>query len=401
MQRLTLLFILILSWQCSTDRPKADDVLHQSWSEIGAEARGSTVYFMLWQGDPYINAYLREEIVPLVDSLYDIDLQLLSGQGTQIVSTLMTEIEAGVSESQLDMCWINGETFYQLRQINGLFGPFVDHLPNSQYIDWANPFIAQDFQQPVEGMECPWGNVQQALIYDTTIMVNPPQNRQELLAYAQKHPGTITIPSDFTGMSFLKALLVDIAGSTAPFQGDFNLEVYDTYSTQLWAYLDSLRPHLWKSGTTFPDALAPMHQLFANGELHLTMSMNDGEVDNKVAQGLFPETARAYVWATGTIQNSHYLGIPARSGNKAGALVVINTLISPWAQWTKMDPVVWGDGTILDIDRLPEEWQDKFADIPNRQYAPDRQEIQDRAILEFAPEYMIRLYEDFRTYMAQ
>lgn len=401
MQRLIFFVLLILCWQCSADQSKPDDVLNKSWPDIEVEARGSTVYFMLWQGDPYINAYLREDIVPLVDSLYNIDLQLLSGQGTQIVSTLMTEIEAGVSESQLDLCWINGETFYQLRQIGGLFGPFVDQLPNSQYIDWENPFIAQDFQQPVEGMECPWGNVQQALIFDTTVMLAPPQNRQELLAYAQGHPGTITIPSDFTGMSFLKALLVDIAGSAAPFQGAFNPKVYDNYSAQLWAYLDSLRPHLWKSGTTFPDAVAPMHQLFANGELHLTMSMNDGEVDNKVAQGLFPETARAYVWETGTIQNSHYLGIPARAGNKAGALVVINTLIRPWAQWKKMDPVVWGDGTILDIDRLPTEWQVQFGQIPNRQFAPDRQQIQDRAILEFAPEYMIRLYEDFRTYMAQ
>mgnify|MGYP000500443418 CR=1 FL=1 len=401
MQRLLYFALLVLVWQCRSSTAEPDAILDKSWPEIEAEARGTTVYFMLWQGDPYINAYLREEIVPLVDSLYNIDLQLLSGQGTQIVSTLMTEIEAGVSESQLDLCWINGETFYQLRQINGLFGPFVDHLPNSQYIDWENPFIAQDFQQPVAGMECPWGNVQQALIYDTTVMTTPPQNRMELLAYAQRHPGTITIPSDFTGMSFLKALLVDLAGRATPFQGDFNPEVYETYSTQLWAYLDSLRPYLWKSGTTFPDAVAPMHQLFANGELHLTMSMNDGEVDNKVAQGLFPESARAYVWATGTIQNSHYLGIPARSGNKAGAMVVINTLISPWAQWKKMDPVVWGDGTILDIERLPKAWQDKFADIPNRQFAPDRTTIQDRAILEFAPEYMIRLYEDFRTYMAQ
>lgn len=401
MKKLFYFILLGLLWQCRPSTAESDTILDKSWPDIEAEARGSTVYFMLWQGDPYINAYLREEIAPLVDSLYDIDLQLLSGQGTQIVATLMTEIEADVSESQLDVCWINGETFYQLRQINGLFGPFVDQLPNSRYINWNNPFIARDFQQPVDGMECPWGNVQQAFIYDTTILSLPPQNRHELLAYAKRNPGTVTIPSDFTGMSFLKALLVDIANGTAPFQGEFKQQVYDTYSTELWAFLDSLRPYLWKSGTTFPDAVAPMHQLFANGELHLTMSMNDGEVDNKVAQGLFPQSARAYVWETGTIQNSHYLGIPARAANKAGALVVVNTLISPWAQWRKMDPKVWGDGTILDIERLPEEWQQKFADIPNIQFAPNRAAIQDRAIPEFAPAYMIRLYEDFRTYMAQ
>ena len=73
------------------------------------------------------------------------------------------------------MVWINGETFYQLRQIDALFGPFTDKLPNSQYIDFDNPFIGIDFQQPVDGYEAPWGNVQFALIYDTTRVANPPR----------------------------------------------------------------------------------------------------------------------------------------------------------------------------------------------------------------------------------
>lgn len=64
-----------------------------------------------------------------------------------------------------------------------------------------------------------------------------------------------------------------------------------------------------------------MHQLFASGELDFTMSNNDGEVDNKVIQGLLPKTSRAYVLDGGTIQNSHYIGITARSAHKAAAMV--------------------------------------------------------------------------------
>lgn len=367
-----------------------------SWEEIVKAAQGTQVTFMHWQGDPYINRYLRQEVAPLVDSLYDINLQMLSGQGSKVVATVMAELEAGVAVSEIDMCWINGETFYQLRQIDGLYGPFVEKLPNNRFIDWGNPFIAKDFQQPVNFMECPWGNVQQTLIYDTMVMQSPPQNRHQLLAYAKAHPGTITIPSDFAGMSFLKALLVDIAGSAAPFQGAFDEKIYDKYTTQLWAYFDTLRPYLWKEGNTYPENVAQMHQLFANGALHLTMSMNDAEVDNKVAQGMFSPTCRAYVWASGTIQNSHYLGIAARSDNIPGAMVVINTMISPFLQWKKMDPTVWGDGTVLDVNRLPAPWPEKFATIPHRKFAPDRAVIQRNAIEEFAPEYMIRLYEDFR-----
>ena len=79
------------------------------------------------------------------------------------------------------------------------------------------------------------------------------------------------------------------------------------------------------------------------------MSNNDGEVDNKILQGLLPDTARAYVFDGGTIQNTHYLGIVKNARHVAGALVAINFMVSPEAQYEKMKPAVWGDGTILAI----------------------------------------------------
>ena len=158
-----------------------------------------------------------------------------------------------------------------------------------------------------------------------------------------------------------------------------------------------MKPHFWRSGQTFPSTLAQQHQLFASGELAFTMSNNDSEVDNKVAQGVFPETSRAYVPESGTIQNSHYLGIPKHAAHKAAALVAINFMMSPEAQYEKMKPAVWGDGTVLDRDRLPPRWQAQFASIPGRERAPDRAEIAPHALRELAPEYMLRLADDFRT----
>jgi len=99
---------------------------------------------------------------------------------------------------------------------------------------------------------------------------------------------------------------------------------------------------------------------------------------------------------SGTIQNAHYLGIPRQAMSKAAALVAINFLMSPEAQLEKMKPAVWGDGTVLDLARLPAAWQQRFAEIPGRKRAPDRAAIEGRALQELAPEYMIRLAEDFR-----
>lgn len=374
-----------------------EDPRDMSWDAVLAEAEGKTVDLMMWMGDPQINGYINDFVKPALKERYQIDLNVINGQGNTIVQTLMAEKQARRSESEIDLMWINGETFYQLRQIESLWGPWTAALPNARYIDFDNPFIGTDFQQPVEGYECPWGNVQMALIYDSARVSNPPQNRAELRSYVEGNPGTFTFDNQFTGLTFLKTLLIDIAGGSGSLSGPFDEEKYNTYAPRLWDYLREMKPHLWKSGTNYPEGVAPMHQMFANGELHFTMSNNDAEVDNKIRQGVFPETARAYVWEIGTIQNSHYMGITKRSGDKAAAMVVVNFLISPEAQYQKMQPKVWGDGTILSMEKLPEEWQTKFADIPGRTYAPDRAEIKDRALMELAPEYMIRLAEDFRT----
>ena len=372
------------------------DLASASWEEIEKEAQGKTVNMMMWSGDPKINSYMKNYVAPAMKERYNIDVELSNGQGNAVVQLIMTEKQAG-KKSNIDMMWINGETFYQLRQVKGLYGPFVDQLPNAQYIDLDNPFIGIDFQEPINGMETPWGNVQMTLIYNSDKVTDLPQSREDLLAFVKANPGKFTFDNHFTGLTFLKALLIDIAGGKDALAGDFNEEKYNKYSAQLWSYVKELQPYLWKNGEAFPQNVAQMHQLFASGELLFTMSNNDAEVDNKINEGVFAVSSRAYVPEFGTIQNSHYLGIASDAVDKAAAMVMINFMISPEAQLEKQNPDVWGDGTVLKLDRLSQEFQEKFQNIPSRKQAPNRKDIQEKALQELAPEYMIRLAEDFRT----
>lgn len=398
------LILVAIAWGCLGCRqrvPETMDVSGEPWAVIAEKARGTTVRIAMWDGDPAINRFMRNYVKARMKSEHDVNVEFIGGYGHTLVDRLMVELAAGKTIGDIDLMWINGETFFQLRQIQALFGPFTELLPNSEYIDWNDPFIAIDFQQPIDGYECPWGSVQQALIYHSERVKTPPRNRSELARWIHENPGRFTIDHQFTGMTFLKGLLYDFSGGPGTWDGAFDEEKYHRESAKMWDYLRDLRPSLWRRGETYPEGVAQLHQLMMNGEIDFSISNNDGEVDNKVLQGILPAAARGYVLESGSIRNSHYLGIPIHAPNKAGAMVLANLLISPQAQWQKALPDVWGDGWVLDLERLPEEDQIRFANIPGRQRIASREELASKALQEPAPEIMLRLQQDFRKYMIE
>ncbi len=395
---LQLAFIGLLWSSCVNESTVPEtDILQDSWSEIEKKAEGSTVAFMMWQGSPVLNEYINNYLVPTLKEKYDIRLEISGGQGPEIVKLVMGEKQANVDDGQVDMVWINGETFFQLRKIDGLWGPFVEKLPSSEYVNFDNKFISVDFQQPIEYMEAPWGMGQFALVYDTARTAVPPRNLTELETYIKANPGSFTISNDFSGMTLLKVFMAELGGSPGSLDGPFDQVKYDKLSKQLWDFINSNKRYFWKKGTNFPKEHTKMDQMFATGELGLIYGFSEGGVESKVEQGLYPKSTRAYVWDNGTVLNSNFLGIPYNSGNKAGAMVAINFMMSPEGQYNRK--VISGreSRTILDMDLLPEEWKQKFENVPKRKYSPDQEVMAQKAIQEPAPEYMINLFEDFRT----
>lgn len=400
MRRCTLVLLCAIVWLgCGKSKNQTQAIEGLSWSDVVESSKGATVRFAMWDGDPMVNAYIRDFVVPKMASEYGIQVKPISGQGNGIVSRLLVDIEANRASGDIDLMWINGETFYQLRQLKALYGPFTERLPNAELIDWSNSFISLDFQQPVQGYECPWGNVQFAIIYHPGRVSEPPRNHLELAEWVRAHPGRFSFDTSFTGLTFLKSLMIGIANEPKLFDGPFDEVRYKNASQNLWKYLNEIRPFLWRKGETYPESVSQLHRLFMNNEIDFSMSNNDGEVDNKAVQGIIPFESRAYVFESGTIRNSHYVGIPFNSSAKGAALVLANFLISAEAQFEKSMPSVWGDGTVLDVNRLPAEWKAKFAQIPGRERVESRESLEQKALAEPAPEIMVRLHEDFRKHI--
>lgn len=366
------------------------------WDSIVARARGTTVSFVMWRGDPSINRYIDDWVAPRLLQQYGIHLTTVDGQGATILNDLVIEREARRSTGTTDLMWINGETFANLRRERLLYGPWAGRLPNAVYIDSASPIIARDFEQDPAGYESPWGRVEFALIYDSTRTPRPPRTFDDLAAWIRAHPGRFTHDGSFTGLTFLKTLLYHEAGGVHSLQGGFDSARYVAASEKVWAWLSRTRPYFWRRGSAYPQGVAELEALFANREVDFAMSYNQNEVVAKVREGAIPPTARAFVLRDGTLANAHYLGIAFNAPHPGGAMVVADFLLSPDAQLEKQKPDVWADGTVLARSRLPLAWARKFEAL-----AADPREVPvdtlDRyAQPEIAPRYSELLLADWR-----
>ena len=100
-------------------------------------------------------------------------------------------------------------------------------------------------------------------------------------------------------------------------------------------YLQALNPYLWNEGKTFPDSSTTVDAMFADGELVMSMSYGPFSVATGIADGIYTDTTRTFVFDKGTIGNTNYMGIAFDAPNKAGAMVVINAILSADLQLTQ------------------------------------------------------------------
>ena len=395
------MLIALIGYGCGDDSgtPSSNtvDLDTASWEQIVKSARGTTVYWMHWRGDPAINKYTDEYVARLMKERYDIHVVTMNGQGAEIVNRTLLDKQSGVKEGDVDAVWINGETYNQMRTAELLYGPFTSLLPNFSLVDTTDPIIKYDFEKPIDGYEAPWGRVQLSLIYNSEKISDPPRTIPALKEWIMANPGKFTYDDSFTGVTFIKTLMYGLNGGPEPFQGGFDSAVYESRMQVVWDFLNEIKPYLWRQGKTYPEDVAQLHTLFANSEVLFTMSNNDAEVDNKILQGILPPWSRGLVLEEGTIANTHYQAIPFNASNKAGALVLINFLLSPEAQYEKMKPEVWADGTVLDINKLDDQWKERFNTVPGRVAAMPREEIRKYAVPEVDARYHDRILEDWRT----
>jgi putative thiamine transport system substrate-binding protein len=329
------------------------------WSDITATAEGQTVYFNAWGGSEPINEFI-DWAASRVDDRYGVTVEHVKLSDTaDAVSRVIAERAAGRDAAgAIDLIWINGANFASMRAQDLLFGPWVENLPAWQLMDpEANPLLTSDFTVPTDGFEAPWAMAQLVFFADLARIDTPPTSIPAILDWAEANPGRFAYPAvpDFTGTAFVKQALAELAPDPSVLQLPASDETYAAATAPLWAYLDALTPHLWRSGAAYPQSGPRLIQLIADGEIDIGFSFNPNEASNAIANFQLPDTVRSFVLDGGTLGNASFLAIPYNSSATEGARVFVNFLLSPEAQARMQDPAVWGSGTVLALDRLSPE----------------------------------------------
>ena len=375
-----------------------------AWDAVLAKAKGETVYWNAWGGDERTNAFIAW-IGDQLHTRYGVEVKQVKLTDTgEAVARVLAEKAAGRdSDGTVDLIWINGANFLSMKQKGLLYGPFVEKLPMSRYIDTTNKSSnVIDFTVPTEGYESPWRLAQFVFIYDSAKAPAPPRSLAALTEWIKAHPGRFTHPDpkDFMGASFLKQVLIDLAPDRAALAKPADDASFATQTAPLWAWIDNVRGSFWRKGEQYPANEPALIQALNDGEVDFAMAFDPAEAAAAAKSGRLPMSVRVTTFLDGTLGNTSFVAIPYNSPHKDAAMVVADFLLDPATQAHAQDISTLGAYTVLDMSKLSPEQSGAFVALASDPALPKPGDLAP-VLNEPHPSWMTRIAEEWRRRYAK
>jgi putative thiamine transport system substrate-binding protein len=368
------------------------------WQSVLDAARGQTVYWNAWGGDPRTNDFIAWAGERTEDR-YGVAIEHVKLSDTgEAVARVLAEKAAGRTEGGgIDLIWINGPNFLAMKEQGLLHGPFVESLPNARFLDLTPGAAATtDFTVPTDGLESPWRLARFVYAYDTARVAEPPATTVGFVDWAAANPGRMThpVPANFMGASFLKQALIELTPDDSVLAVPPTDASFAKVTAPLWAWYDALRPNLWQEGRTFPENESLQQQMLNDGVVDFALHFDPAAPAAAITQGLLPETVRVFVPEGGSIGNISFVAIPFNAANREGAMVVANFLLDPATQAEMQNIEVLGSFSVLDPAKLSAEEAALFAELPSAPALPRLEDL-GPTLVEPHPDWMTRIVEEW------
>lgn len=360
-----IMTISLIGCSKPSTKPKEVTVSDKKYEQLLEEAKGTTVNFYGYGGNEVMNKWFDTYIIPQMKEKYDITVKRVGMNIDEILNSLLSDKQANNLKGNMDVVWINGENFKTAKDSNLLLGKFTEKLPNfNKYVDTSSKDITTDFGTKVDNMEAPWGKAQFTIIENASKVDKEIKNTNDLKEVIMKNPGKFTYPAppDFTGSAFVRNVIYDIVG----YENVKDLPADETKVKEVIQpainYLKEIKPYLWNKGKTYPSTTSQLDNMYSDEEVYFTMTYSPNVIPSKIESKEFSPNTKIIEFEKGNISNTHFLTVPFNSQNQAGAMVLIDYLMSIDAQGSKTFSKNWGDSTILDMNKIPKNEKSKFSD---------------------------------------
>ncbi len=332
------------------------------WDAVVEAARGTTVTFYGYGADETFNQYMEGTVADYMLENYDIVFEWVGMPTTDDVVTMVSdEKQAGVElgDGATDLLWLGSFQFASMKENDLLYENFLEYVPNvANYVADDCPVLTTFSGVDNDGFAVPWDPTQFVLIHDSATTSWVPSSAEEFLEWCQEYEGFITYPTidNSYGKCFVWMLLVDYLGEDWYADLDEN-STYDEVKEAMEPGLEFLRelnPYLWNEGQSYPSSPSQQLQMFANGEIGVTIDWTPYSVGAHVADGTFADTAEAFYFDSGMVESwDGLLCMPYNCSNVAGAIVVANALLTPELGYAMLAET--GYPPAIDYDKLSDE----------------------------------------------
>lgn len=313
----------------------------RGWKQLVDSARGTEVTIAVAHSNPEYASWMTKALGDAL-AAHKIRIKIVAIELEKILPQLRSDKENAVERGEYDLLIFDGDGFGMLKDEELLYGPFVERVRHIDLIDkTATSFRFRDATAN-GGYFAPIGRKMLTLLFSEDIFYDRPQNFEELFATlgTLKGKGAYADPrSTQEGEAFLLGYISQAMDVTPYLAPGRNLEAFRAEVREAMKPLKAIQPGLLASGSVFPTKI---EDLFVEGQIYTSMSMDAAAVNRKMKAYEYPDTAKSYVLPNvGTY--SSIAVIPHSSNNKSGAMVVISELLSPEMQASKLEI---GDMTI-------------------------------------------------------
>jgi len=315
------------------------------------------------ENEAFVN-WLKDDFSSYMALNHNITLNIVVQPIAKTYEKLMEDKTNEVEYGQFDVIFLDGDQFSRGYRNNLLFGPFTGDLPN--YSANLNPNdleVIYDEGLEIKGYEVPYGRSQLVLTYDEDYFYEPPETNEEFLGIIKEFSGFFTYPDPRTskaGEAFVLSMVLQDADFEKLSSGKLNDEALFQLIKPGLDNLVALKPDLYQSGAVYPKSVDELDQLYENGEIIISMSLEYNHTTDKLKAYEYPEYSNSFILPTGTAGYTDYVGIAYNSPNKSGAMVVVNELIGPANQGDMYHVKNGGKLPVYDVDYTPNE---AFSDI--------------------------------------